>query len=298
MIFSQLLAEQRRAGAPLPSQPFTTGACAQDKQPSKLTIPCTLAPVSRSSKGEKGRMLRMEGPSLRMSDPQSSEPPCPFELSGSIEARTIAMMPVRTASGNAAQPETTTANSGSVGIAGVVRPRSPPMLPDLLPPESETGVFPAEFNDCSSPGVPIQFVSLSHAKKRQGRRSTHPQHISTTRPVRYVRLNSGCCLPQTWRFAAILHRSPHYLLGFPTRLAADLSNASSILWLIQFDRKFTSGKRLRRLGRSFAALRHSQRCWHWRIRRCRDLPTPARLKECHVRDSGFLQKRSGFRAVR
>lgn len=61
-------------------------------------------------------------------------------------------MPARTAAGRLGHAAITAAKSGSVGLAGGVGgPKPPPLLPDLLPPESETRVFPAESRRCSSP---------------------------------------------------------------------------------------------------------------------------------------------------
>lgn len=85
-------------------------------------------------------------------------------------AFTSASTPARIAGGRSDHTATTAANSGSVGVAGVGavadaggvgEPKPPPLLPDLLPPDSETGVFPAGFAGSSSPVSPIGFGSAA-----------------------------------------------------------------------------------------------------------------------------------------
>ncbi len=93
------------------------------------------------------------------------------------EAATIAAMPARSAGASVGHAATTAARSGSLGGvgAGGLGAAGPAggqetdgVLPDLLPPESETGVFPAGFAGCSSPVLPIG----SHSAAR--RRAHHP----------------------------------------------------------------------------------------------------------------------------
>ena len=75
-------------------------------------------------------------------------------------AFTSASTPARIAGGRSGHAATIAANSGSVGLTGgVAGPKPAPMLPDLLPSDSETGVFPAGFAGCSSPALPTCLVS-------------------------------------------------------------------------------------------------------------------------------------------
>jgi hypothetical protein len=70
-------------------------------------------------------------------------------------AFTIATIPARTAWGRSAHAATTADRSGSAGVAGVAGvPEPARMLPDLLPPESETCEIPRESGGSSVPSAP------------------------------------------------------------------------------------------------------------------------------------------------
>ncbi len=88
-----------------------------------------------------GRLRRSPGESRRKARPQ------PRAL-----AATIATMPARTNEGRSGHAATTAARSGSVGFTTPAEaPNGASLLPDLLPPESEAGVFPAGSRDSSNP---------------------------------------------------------------------------------------------------------------------------------------------------
>ncbi len=85
-------------------------------------------------------------------------------------------MPARIAGGRVAHAATTAAKSGSVGVGrvegvaggtgGVGIPETAPMLPDLLPPDLETLVFPEGNRECSDPSGGISIVAGTDARAR------------------------------------------------------------------------------------------------------------------------------------
>lgn len=119
--------------------------------------------------------------------PFISQPP--FGAIVGVPALTNATTPARIAGGRSAHAANTAANSGSVGVAGGVGggvggPKPAPLLPDLLPPESETSVFPDENCDSSDPiGVIPTSCTEQHRVARLCRIATYA-----------IRASSGCGL--------------------------------------------------------------------------------------------------------
>jgi hypothetical protein len=120
-----------------------------------------------------------------------------------LAAFTSASTPARIASGRVDHAATTADSSGSVGgdgrlagavgVAGGVRePERPRVLPDLLPPDSDTPAFPEENRKCSSPSGGAGRDSAGSQAAPHSTKATGFQRLSRSTSSSRVRGHARC----------------------------------------------------------------------------------------------------------
>lgn len=107
----------------------------------------------------------------------------------------MATSPARTAGGRSAHARATAVSSEVFPIGGTAVVEA--MLPDLLPPDWETGVFPLEISGCSSPALPIRrFCRASRSSASARKTPVKSESFGDFRE--FVRTDAdACCAVQT-----------------------------------------------------------------------------------------------------